>query len=53
MKNDKLFTMGASFDERSDDEEKEEEKTGIELNMSLHNNSNKSFTVENIPLVSK
>jgi hypothetical protein len=53
MKNDKLFTMGTSFDERSDEEE---EEAAIELNVPVRRNNNstsKNLTVENIPLVSK
>lgn len=53
MKNDKLFTMGTSFDERSDEEEDEE--AAIELNVPVrrNNSASKNLTFENIPLVSK
>lgn len=51
MRNEKLFTMGASFDERSD----EEEDAAIELNVPVQRNNSysKNLTVENVPLVSK
>lgn len=50
MKNDKLFAMGASFDERSDEEE-----AATELNVPVrrNNGTTKNLTIENIPLVSK
>lgn len=51
MKNEKLLTMGTSFDERSDDE-----PSSFELNVPItvrRNNSSKNSNVENIPLVSK
>lgn len=50
LKNEKLFTMGTSFDERSDDE-----PTSFELSVPVtvrRNNSSKNLN-ENIPLVSK
>lgn len=46
MKSDKLYSMGSSFDERSDDESSYELKVP-------RNNSSKSLTIESIPLVSK
>lgn len=51
MKNDKLFAMGTSFDERSD----EEEAAAMELNVPVrrNNSASKNLTVESIPLVSK
>lgn len=51
MKNEKLFSMGTSFDERSDDE-----PSSFELSVPVtvrRNNSSKNLNVENIPLVSK
>jgi hypothetical protein len=50
IKNDKIFCMGASFDERSDDDE-----TSFEISVPVitRHNSSKNLAVESIPLVSK
>lgn len=48
MKSDKLYSMGSSFDERSDDESNYELKVPMS-----RNNSSKNLAVESIPLVSK
>lgn len=48
MKSDKLYSMGTSFDERSDDESSYEFKVPVS-----RNNSSKNLAVESIPLVSK
>ncbi|XP_070505415.1 kinase D-interacting substrate of 220 kDa isoform X3 [Chironomus tepperi] len=48
MKSDRLYSMGSSFDDRSDDESSYEFKVPVS-----RNNSSKNLAVESIPLVSK